>query len=195
MDEQASWKWGKVKSRDPESYFLADEVESEEFKKLLSSLSPLSKVLRKKCIPDDLVYFYEDPECFVVAADVPVRNEGYIARSLRADFYEDFILVGEDPTKQFLGPLEAGSEGVHKFSFPKGNYAEASKLVTDWFELELDRKLLRLVWELQSGRYTRLILKDTGERLSWNDAKNIVRPDEELGDPDFVLELKIGEDF
>ncbi|WP_437765751.1 hypothetical protein WMF27_28220 [Sorangium sp. So ce281] len=118
-------------------------------------------------------------ETFVVLM-LDVSADGGVLRTLRVDFHESRVVIGEDETKQAATDLD--EENPRVLVVKDGSPVALATAAADWMEREILRPIERHEWVGAGFWHQKYVLSDTGEPLCWSDSHNQNRPD--LGPPD-----------
>lgn len=119
----------------------------------------------------------------IVSVSPQDEEERVILRTIRADFFGDRVVIGDDPTDQIVGDLDRAQQGVAVKSGPPEELAE---FVADWFERELARPIERREWKHATFEHREWVMVDSGRRLMWSDSSN--RNDRALGQPHRIVQ-------
>jgi len=118
----------------------------------------------------------------VVTIDVadPVHN--VVLRVLRADYWDQYLMLGEDETKQLATNLDPSQPGVIEH---RGDAVELANIAAAWFLQEMARPIERLAWNRISRQRNVWRLADSGRDLVYQDSLNDWSTD--LGQPDRIV--------
>lgn len=129
----------------------------------------------------DFLLFYDD-DVVTIAFDICDDINNSVLRSLRIDFTETSLLVGEDETHQYVSRLNADNPNVKEYQKTDYTTTQLAKIAADWLSYELSREIELREWITESFHHRRWILVDTNRPISMSDSKNIFRRDG-LGHP------------
>lgn len=107
-------------------------------------------------------------------------------RSIRIDFTEASLLVGEDETHQYVSRLRADNPKVKEYQKTEHTTIQLAKITADWLSYELSREIELREWITESFHHRRWVLVDTNQDICMSDSKNIFRRND-LGSPDKVM--------
>lgn len=134
--------------------------------------------------PDEAFVLPDDDLPFLrLGVDVVDRDATAIVRSYQVRFDYASVVVGEDPTGQFIDPPDPRRSAILRTDSPEA----LASFACDWLEAELIRPVERHEWEGTTFRHTRWVMGDTGDELMWSDSENDPRPELEVPDRRLVI--------
>jgi len=135
--------------------------------------------------PEHVVTRWEDG-LLTMIVDIDDEDRRCIVRTLRADFAGARVLIGRDPTGQWVTPLIEGEDGVRCHDVRGKTPEEIGALMVGLFEVEIIRPIYREEWD--DNQFHRWVLGDTGEELVWGSLTKR-RPDQ-VGVPQRRIQLR-----
>lgn len=133
---------------------------------------------------DHNFYIFYDGDTMTVAFDVVDEFENHVLRSLRVDFTQTSLLVGEDETHQYVSRLDSSNPNVKEYQKTEYTTTQLAKIAADWVSYELSREIELREWITVSFRHRLWVLTDTNQPIVFSDSKNVSRRN--LSSPDKV---------
>lgn len=161
---------------------IYEDFRNNEEREFLTSLYGYASVWEKYGFEDDDWILFYDDNIVTVALDIydDINHSGL--RSIRIDFTETSLLVGEDETHQYVSRLNADNPNVKEYRKTEYTTTQLAKITADWLSYELSREIELREWITESFHHRRWVLVDTNRHISMSDSKNIFRRDG-LGHP------------
>ncbi|WP_437323730.1 hypothetical protein [Sorangium sp. So ce381] len=169
--------------REEDLWLALDEGRTDAERAFITEMSRRALAWRSLGVPSDHLLGTVEPFVMLLL-DVPA--DGKVLRTLRVDFHESRVVVGEDETMQAATDLD--EENPRVLVVKDGSPLALATAAADWMEREILRPIERHEWVREDFCHQRYVLSDTGEPLCWSDSHNQKRPD--LGPPDRTVTVR-----
>lgn len=124
----------------------------------------------------------------ILGLDVCDQDSGGVLRTLRADYFRTYALMGEDETGQFVTPLTTDRNAFYEIQLDSPHPEKIGRRVARWLRYELSRPIELRRWQVRDWAMDQWVLADTNRVLVSRSTDNRRRP--VPCDPDSISQVK-----